>query len=326
MHYVATSNINYMKTRIWLFTCFLLVNSWTTNAQKDDFKIKKMSKAVLYEGSLERIENFPSKNIQPRNVDIWLPKNYTPTKKYAVLYMHDGQNLFDATTTWNKQEWKVDDWVSKLIKEQKIEEVIVVGIHNIPAVRWQDLFPERAMSYMPKQTRDSIYKQAKATNFNVNLTGDNYLKFMVKELKPFIDNKYSILKDQKNTFVAGSSMGGLMSMYAICEYPKVFYGAACISTHWPGANPMKNNPFSKAILAYLKDKIPSPKNHKLYFDYGTKTLDQFYPKYAKQIDALFLEKGYTEKSYKNLKFEGADHSENSWNKRLNIPLQFLLHK
>ena len=316
-----------MKNIIGLFICFLLINSWIGNAQKNkDIKIKKVSKAVLYAGSLERIENFPSKNIQPRNVDIWLPKNYRPTKKYAVLYMHDGQNLFDATTTWNKQEWKVDDWVSKLIKEQKIEEVIVVGIHNIPALRWQDLFPEKAMSYMPKQTRDSIYKQAKATNFNVNLTGDNYLKFLVEELKPFIDANYSVYTDKDHTFVMGSSMGGLMSMYAISEYPTVFGGAACLSTHWVGAIPTDNNPFPDAIFEYMDENLPTSNTHKIYFDYGNKTLDEHYPKYAPRVNEILKRKGYTDKNSKNLFFEGADHSENSWNKRLNIPLQFLLHK
>ncbi len=315
-----------MKNTVHLLIFIVLINSWKSNAQKDKIHVKKVEKAVLYAGSLERIENFPSKNIQSRNVDVWLPDNYTPSKKYPVLYMHDGQNLFDATTTWNKQEWKVDDWVSKLIKKQKIKELIVVGVYSIPETRWQDLFPEKAMDYMLKTTRDSIYKQAEATNFNTNLTGDEYVKFLVKELKPFIDKNYATLSDQKNTFVAGSSMGGLMSMYAICEYPEVFYGAACISTHWPGGNPQKNNPIAKAIFDYLLGNIPDPRNHKFYFDYGTKTLDRFYLPYAEKVDAIFHNIGYRSSNYKNLKFKGADHSENSWNKRLNIPLQFLLHK
>lgn len=316
---------NVLTLLIFVLISNLKVESQKKTAyQKNDIRVKSLHKAVLYAGSLKRIERFPSKYITPRNVDIWLPENYTKSKKYAVLYMHDGQNLFDSTTTWNKQEWKVDDWVSKLNKQQKIKDVIVVGIHSVSSIRWQDLFPEKAMEYIPQQTRDSIYKQAKATGFNTNLTGDEYLSFLVKELKPFIDKRYATLKDQENTFVAGSSMGGLMSMYAICEYPKIFSGAACISTHWPGATPMKNNPFSKAILTYLKAKIPSKKNHKFYFDYGTKTLDRFYPKYAETIDSIFSEKGYTNQNYKNIRFEGDDHSENSWNKRFHIPLKFLL--
>ncbi len=297
------------------------------SAQHKKIEVKTLSKAVLYAGSLQRIEKFPSKYITPRSVDVWLPENYDKNKKYAVLYMHDGQNLFDSTTTWNKQEWKVDDWISKLNKQQKIKDVIVVGIHSISDIRWQDLFPEKATNnYMPEKVRDSLYADAKKQGFNLNLKGDEYVKFMVKELKPFIDENYATYKDQQNTFVGGSSMGGLMSMYAICEYPKVFSGAACFSTHWPGAQPKVDNPVGKAILAYLAVNVPDPKNHAFYFDYGTKTLDQYYPPYAKKVDVIFNKAGYNTSNYKNLKFEGADHSENSWNKRFDIPLKFLLHK
>lgn len=68
-----------------------------------------------FEGNVERVDSFPSKNIVPRTVDVWLPKSYSKTKKYNVLYMHDGQMLFDATTTWNKQEWRVDEVASQLM-------------------------------------------------------------------------------------------------------------------------------------------------------------------------------------------------------------------
>ena len=287
-------------------------------------EFKKLDKAVLASGSLYRVDSFPSKYITPRSVDVWLPENYSKNKKYSVLYMHDGQNLFDSTTTWNKLEWKVDDWATKLNKKGKVKDFIVVGIHNIPQIRWQDLFPEKAMDYMDKELKANLMEIAKKNNFNTNLKGDEYLKFIVEELKPVIDNQYSVHTDKANTFVAGSSMGGLMSMYAISEYPTIFGGAACVSTHWVGAMPMPNNPYPEAIFKYMEANLPKAGNHKLYFDYGNKTLDQYYPKFAPRVDEILKTKGYTDRDAKNLFFEGTDHSEKSWNKRLDQPLTFLL--
>jgi len=284
----------------------------------------KLENAVLAGGDLYRVENFPSQYITPRPVDVWLPEGYSKDKKYSVLYMHDGQNLFDSTTTWNKQEWKVDDWSTQLMKDGKTKDFIVVGIHNIPQIRWQDLFPEKAMDYLDKPVRDSLYAKAKKNNFNLDFKGDEYLKFLVEELKPIIDSNYSVYTDKEHTYVAGSSMGGLMSMYAISEYPEVFAGAACFSTHWVGGSPSDDNPFPEAIFKYMEANLPKAGTHNLYFDYGDKTLDQHYPQYAPRVDAILKTKGYNDKDSKNLFFEGTDHSENSWNKRLDLPLIFLL--
>jgi predicted alpha/beta superfamily hydrolase len=238
--------------------------------------------------------------------------------------MHDGQMLFDSTATWNKQEWKVDEWASKLMAEGKVKDFIVVAIHNIPQIRWQDLFPEKAMRFIPEETEEKLIKEAVNANADTKFNGDNYLRFIVEELKPIIDSSYSVYVDREYTFVMGSSMGGLMSMYAISEYPDIFGGAACISTHWVGAAPRDDNPFPDAIFRYMEANLPKAGNHKLYFDYGNKTLDAHYPKFAPRVDEILKSKGYTEDNSCNLFFEGTDHSENSWNKRLDIPLTFLL--
>ncbi|WP_142785134.1 alpha/beta hydrolase [Changchengzhania lutea] len=290
----------------------------------NDILVNKLSDAVLESGSIFRIDSFPTHFIKPRPVDIWLPENYSEENKYAVLYMHDGQNLFDSTTTWNKKEWKVDEWASKLMKNQAVKNFIVVGIHNIPELRWQDLFPEKALNYLNKEVRDSLFSDAKKKDFNMDFRGDNYLKFLVAEVKPFIDANYTTFANQENTFVAGSSMGGLMSMYAICEYPDIFNGAACLSTHWLGGKPNDQNPFPDAIFDYLEEHVPDPNTHRLYFDYGTESLDAFYPQYAPRVDAIFKAKGYTNDNFKNLKYQGTTHSESSWSKRLDIPFTFLL--
>jgi len=290
----------------------------------------KVSDVLLASGELRRVDSFPSKYIMPRPVDVWLPDDYSSNKKYKVLYMHDGQNLFDATTTWNNQEWKADEWITELVKKDSIHDLIVVGIHNIPKIRFFDLFPEKALDYLSEKVKDSLVEDAKKKDSTMTLDvfkGDEYLKFIVEELKPYIDTTYATTSVREDTFIAGSSMGGLMSMYALCEYPEVFTGAACVSTHWSGMHPTPyKNPIAKSILAYMKANIPPPSDHIFYFDYGTETLDAFYPKYLTDVDQIFNTKGYKGHNYMNLEFEGADHSEGSWNRRFDIPLVFLLKK
>lgn len=286
------------------------------------YDLEPVNDAVLYAGKLIRIDSFPSKYIAPRPVDIWLPKDYTTDKKYSVLYMHDGQMLFDSTTTWNKQEWKVDEWATQLMDEEKTNDFIVVALPSIPKIRWKDLFPEKAYDFIDVKIQDSLKDLSGNKNFKFN--GDNYLNCLTQEVKPFIDRQYSVYTDREHTFVMGASMGGLMSMYAISEYPEIFGGAACISTHWPGAKPIKDNPYPDAIFSYMEGNLPKANTHKLYFDYGNKTLDQHYPQYAPRVDEILKAKGYTKDNSRNLFFEGTDHSENSWNQRLDQPLIFLL--
>ncbi|WP_396154426.1 alpha/beta hydrolase [Flavobacterium macrobrachii] len=282
-----------------------------------------------FAGIIHRIDSFPTKFIVPRTVDVWLPSNYSKDKKYSVLYMHDGQMLFDASSTWNKQEWMVDEVVSKLNAENKIEDMIVVAIWNIPTIRHADLFPKKPLQQLSKDKIEFIYVEAQKLNYNLkieDINSDNYLKFIVKELKPYIDKKYSVYKDAKHTGIMGSSMGGLISMYAICEYPKVFGKAACLSTHWVGFRDFENNPIPESFFAYMEKNLPNPKDHKIYFDYGTETLDASYLKYEYRVDEVLQSKGYTTENYKNLKFEGENHSEASWQKRINIPIEFMFGK
>lgn len=155
---------------------------------------------------------------------------------------------------------------------------------------------------------------------------DKYLKFLVTELKPLIDSTFSTFTDQSNTYISGSSMGGLISMYAICEYPDVFGGAACLSTHWPGTIPAENNPVPAAFLKYLKDHLPLPVNHRIYFDYGSETLDAFYKPFQLKADEIMKAKGYASKNWITREFPGENHSEKAWNKRFSIPVVFLLGK
>ena len=307
---------------------FLLLITSLSFAQKgiQSYEIIDSDK---FQGKIDRIDSFPTKYIVSRTVDIWLPKNYSKSKKYSVLYMHDGQMLFDGTTTWNKLDWKVDEVVSKLSEENKIEDIIVVTIWNIPNLRHTDLYPKKPFELLTEQQQEKVKTEAEKSNKNItlkNINSDNYLKFIVKELKPYIDKNYSVFTDANHTAIMGSSMGGLISIYAICEYPKIFGKASCLSTHWIGIREFENNPIPESFFAYMEKRLPDYKNHKIYFDYGTETLDAFYLPYEHRVDQILQAKGYTSINYKNLKFEGENHSEASWQKRIDIPLLFMFGK
>jgi enterochelin esterase-like enzyme len=270
-------------------------------------------------GHIERY-HFSSNFVDARNIDVWLPDNYDSNVEYAVLYMHDGQMLFDSTKTWNNQEWKVDEVAGKLVSENKISPVIIIGIWNNNNQRFAEYFPQKAVNYIPKTQRDSLMKLGP-----VNLKADSYLKFLVRELKPFVDSTYSTQPGPDHTYLMGSSMGGLISIYAVSEYPDVFGGAGCLSTHWVGTTE-SDTIIPKAIEQYLSANLPSPGKHKIYFDHGTATLDSLYPPLQDRIDQIMRDKGYTNKNWMSREFEGADHSEKSWSSRLHIPLTFLLEK
>ena len=280
-------------------------------------------------GKIERIENFSSKFVDARNVDVWLPEGYSQTEKYAVLYMHDGQMLFDPKTTWNKLAWQVDSITGKLIAENKIQKMIIVGIWNNGQKRHPEYFPKkvyRSFSVEQKKFISDILIERKRIDGEFNPISDIYLKFLVKELKPYIDKNYATYTDRKHTFIAGASMGGLISLYAICEYPKVFGGAACLSTHWTGIYQNNDNPIPDAIISYLKKRLPNPKKNKIYFDYGDKTLDSLYRPWQQKVDIVMKSKGFTSKNWSTQFFAGKDHSEPSWRDRFYLPMEFLLGK
>ena len=280
-------------------------------------------------GKVQRFENFGSKLIDSRNVDVWLPDGYSNKEKYAVLYMNDGQALYDAESTWNKQAWEVDKIAGDLIANGKTQKFIVVGIWNNGKKRHAEYFPQKPYENLTQIQRDTITAQMQKAGRNAEIFkpySDSYLQFLVTELKPFIDKNFSTKTDQKNTFIAGSSMGGLISMYAICEYPKIFGGAACLSTHWPGTFSTANNPIPDAFTNYLKSNLPDPKDHRIYFDYGDQTLDALYKPYQEKADEVMKSKGFTSKNWETKFFPGENHSEEAWAKRLSIPLLFLLKK
>ncbi|WP_428509724.1 alpha/beta hydrolase [Roseateles sp.] len=271
-------------------------------------------------GRVERLANFPSKLVDARHVDVWLPEGYTPAKRYAVLYMHDGQMLFDASTTWNKQAWNVQDTVQRLINEGRIPDTLIVGVWNNGKFRHSEYFPQKYLAGMPVALRDKLI----AEGLQNKPQSDNYLRFLVEELKPAIDARYATRPEAASTFLMGSSMGGLISVYAMNEYPQVFGGAAGLSTHWIGGF-KPNAAIPLAAFNYVRAKLADPASHRLYQDHGTMELDALYAPYQLVIDDIVREAGYVDgKNFESRVYEGTGHNEKAWAARLATPLLFLM--
>ena len=265
-------------------------------------------------GTFNHHPNVPSQIIKPRRVDVWLPPGYeNENGRFPVLYMHDGQNLFHPEHAYLGETWGIPAAMTKLIAAREVPPTIVVGIWNGGDNRWAEYMPERPLSTPEGQAR--LYNNRH--NLNGPVISDNYLKFLVTELKPFIDKTYRTLPEREHTTIMGSSMGGLISLYALCEYPHIFRAAGCVSTHWPAGDGI--------MLDYMKTHLPKPGTHKIYFDYGTETLDAEYESFQLLANVLMRDAGYTqEKDWITRKFDGAAHNEPSWRKRVHIPLTFIL--
>ena len=136
-------------------------------------------------------------------------------------------------------------------------------------------------------------------------------------MKPHVDAHYRTKPAREHTSVMGSSMGGLISLYALTRHPDVFGAGGMVSTHFPEGD--------GALVGWFGDKLPDPATHRLYFDYGTQTLDYNYEPYQDRMDAAVEAAGYVRGgNWTTRKFEGDDHSERAWRNRVHVPLQFLI--
>lgn len=272
-------------------------------------------------GELQRVVMWSPQLADSVTIDIWTPPGYDTSKRYPVLYMHDGQNLFDAASTWNKQAWEIDSAGGALIEAGEIEPFICVGVHSTPEIRVSQLMPVAMLAYSsiaPLSTE--LYAHTDG-----HLRGDAYLGFMADTLKPYIDARFSTKTDAASTSVMGSSMGGLMSLYAICQRPATFGAAACLSTHI--ATAPANDPFAPAVTAYMRDHLPDATSHRLYFDTGTETIDAAYIPYFPLLEATAVEAGYSSPSSLSTKvYPGHAHEERSWAHRVSDPLKFIFGK
>ncbi len=232
-----------------------------------------------------------------RRVWIYLPEDYAVSgKRYPVIYMHDGQNVFDDATSY-AGEWGVDECIDSMKKK-----CIVVAIDNGAGKRINEYCPyDFSLKTLGLSNADTLNKGE----------GDQYVDFLVKTLKPFIDKNYRTLKDRKNTFVAGSSMGGIISMYAVLKYPKVFGGAGVFSpAFWVGPK----------IFDDIKSKGEKVKS-KIYFYAGKEEGESMVPLTIKAFDEM--SKVSKSKMTTVIRDEGK-HNETRWRKEFPLFYEWIV--
>lgn len=257
-------------------------------------------------GDIRAHKNFHSNILNNvRDVLVYLPPGYesTKTRHYSVLYLHDGQNLFDGATAFiSGQEWQVDETAQRLIGAGKIEPLIIVGINNAGKDRIDE------------------YTPAPDPKYKMGGKADLYGRMMVEELKPFIDSRYRTKRDADHTGLGGSSLGGLVSMYLALKYPAVFGRTAAVSPSVWFAN--------KQILHYVEALRKKPKV-RIWMDMGTKEGQSSDEAQQTINDARLLQEALVKKGWKlgrDLKYfeaEGAEHNERAWAQRVEPILTFL---
>lgn len=242
-------------------------------------------------GEVSYYRKMKGDGINSRDIIVWLPPKYHTdiSKRYPVLYMHDGQNIIDPATSSFGVDWGADETADSLIKSGKMQGIIIVGIYN---------------------TKD------RTAEYSYSDLGHAYMNFIINRLKPFIDSTYRTLPDRENTATMGSSMGGLISLMLVWEHPEVFSKAGCLSPA-----------FKIQELNYVPfiEKYNGPgKDIKIYVDNGGIALEaELRPGIDDAIKAL-KEKGFREgKNLQTYFDKNAGHNERAWAKRLWRPMLFL---
>ena len=255
-------------------------------------------------GNFEVLRNFPSRFLgNHRNVLVYLPPSYTkePDRSYPVLYMHDGNNLFDRQTAFMGVEWEVDERAEELIDRNLMHEIIIVGINNTVA-RMEEYTPIRSKHHGGGK-------------------GQDYLNFITRELAPIINKKFRTLTGPENTGIMGSSLGGLISLYAGFDFSDFFglVGAISPSLWWA------DNYMEKEFMGKFRER----KNLKIWMDMGTRegvnSLGQSQPVTdTRRMNKLLQRMGYVQgDDLYYFEHRGATHDEASWAQRIHMPLLYL---
>lgn len=254
-----------------------------------DQNISKSAFKGKVTGQVKYFRNVKGEGIKPRDVAVWLPPGYDEDtlKHYPVLYMQDGQNIFDPKTSSFGVDWQADETADSLINNKIISPAIIVGIYNTS---------DRSLEYTPTKK------------------GMAYMKFVVTKLKPFIDKTFRTLPGRDFTVVGGSSYGGTISFMLLWYYSNVFSKAACFSP----AFSTDRFDLTKIIKNYHGIK----KDIKLYIDIGGVGLEQkLLPGIDEMINSLKGKGFKLNEDYFFYQDSTARHFEADWAKRFWRPLE-----
>lgn len=279
-------------------------------------------------GSFVDLGPVVSEHIAPAKVTVWLPPGYGKSRqRYSVVYMHDGQNLFDPARSNLNKVWAADTSALRLMDKGAVEPFIIVGIDHPGADRGRQYLPQSILERLPADIRLKLEAQGNGKP----VISDEYLRFIVEELRPLINRRFRTRTGRTHTAIAGSSMGGLISFYAIARYPAIFGKAAAVSTHWPLAAPGWSDAERELLIAAWRDFIAldlgGPQGRRIWFDHGTATLDRFYAPYQRAVDAALADNGWRNgRDFTSQVYDGAAHEENAWAARMDDIFLWLFGK
>jgi predicted alpha/beta superfamily hydrolase len=262
-----------------------------------------MAKQTLT-GNIKRHRAFPSRILgNRRDVLVYLPPGYSrfSWRRHSVLYLQDGQNVFNAATSFAGVEWGMDETAERLIRGNLIEPIIIVAVANTG--------DDRIHEYAP--TPGVIDAKAKRKRRSKGLAPE-YAHFLMDELKPFIDRTYRTKRGPEFTALGGSSLGGLVTLVIGVLYPEVFRRLLVMSPSiW----------WDDFAVYRLVDTIEQKPPLKIWLDTGTAEPGW---EHARELGSRLIEKGW--KLHKDLEYleaQGADHSEGAWAARVEPALRFL---
>jgi predicted alpha/beta superfamily hydrolase len=255
-------------------------------------------------GNIQEHRAFPSKILRNRrDILVYLPPGYRrfSGRPYPVLYLHDGQNVFDAATAFGGVEWGVDETAQQLIRKKLIEPLIIVAIANMGEDRIHEYAPTRG-----------VYAQTGERKKRSRGLARQYADFLIRELKPFIDRRYRTKREAEFTGLGGSSLGGLVTLAIGLLYPEAFTRLLVMSPSiW----------WDDCSICRLVESIEEKPPLKIWLDTGTR--EPGWEKAAGLRDQL-VEKGWRlHDDLHYLEVEGADHSEGAWATRVDPALRFL---
>jgi predicted alpha/beta superfamily hydrolase len=259
----------------------------------------------------------PKGRLRARRVRVWLPPDFRPDgRAHAVVYAHDGQNLFDAKESYAGVPWALDQ--ALLTLAERLPPTLVVAIDNTPD-RWNEYLPAAPLRGLPDKR---IERLGGRFGSDAGLLADDYLDYLAAVVKPAVDARYRTRAEPAHSALMGSSMGGLISLYGLLRKPAQFGRAACLSTHWPLGD--VDAPPDDRAAAQQAWQDGAARGRRLYMDHGDQDLDAHYPALQAQQDAKLLAAGWQRgRDFTSLAFPGTGHSESAWQARLHQPLQFL---
>jgi len=267
---------NYLVEVLSDTTITIRVNLWADQVER------KFEGQIT--GTVQYHSDFQGEGIKPRDIIVWLPPNYDLEKdvRYPVLYMHDGQNIVDPSTSAFQVDWQLDETADSLIRQELIEPIIIVGIYNTS---------DRSKEY----SEDTL--------------GLLYMKFIVDSLKPFIDKNYRTKPDRINTANGGGSLAGLISFMLMWDHSEIFSKAICFSP----AFKVDQYDFVDNIKSYSGGK----KQFKLFIDNGDNELDESLQPGVEEMLKVLKQQGYAEgRDFYLRKGKNSMHNERDWAKNI----------